>query len=219
MLYYKTKERSFLKWINLEQCLKLKLSVKNSLIIYQELYEVLGKISRHEFPFELLQIALISLIEKLDILTELTLNENKIEPIKNTKPYIETSSIKKDIIPEQNNTINEKEEVDDDFFVQAKKDNFLKSKIKIEDTNFPKREQIFNDAKEVLNNTKEYFFKINDQTGEINDLTSEIESLQSDANTSEQIIDANEINFFDNNFKIETYEEYMHNVLNLLLFC
>ncbi|UWV80602.1 hypothetical protein NW069_04880 [Mycoplasmopsis cynos] len=37
-------------------------------------------------------------------------------------------------------------------------------------------------------------------------MTSEIESLQSDANTSEQIIDANEINFFDNNFKIETYE-------------
>ncbi|WP_322961533.1 DNA polymerase III subunit gamma/tau [Mycoplasmopsis cynos] len=218
LLYYKTKERSFLKWINLEQCLKLKLSVKNSLIIYQELYEVLGKISRHEFPFELLQIALISLIEKLDILTELTLNENKIKPIKNTKAYIETSPIKKDIIPEQNNTINEKEEVDDDFFVQAKKDDFLKSKIKIEDTNFPKHEQIFNDAKEVLNNTKEYFFKINDQTGEINDLTSEIESLQSDANTSEQIIDANEINFFDNNFKIETYEEYMHNVLNLLLF-
>ncbi|WAM11134.1 hypothetical protein ONA00_01320 [Mycoplasmopsis cynos] len=156
----------------------------------------------------------------MDILTELTLNENKIEPIKNTKVlYIETSClIKKDIIPEQNNTINEKEEVDDDFFVQAKKDDFLKSKIKIEDTNFPKHEQIFNDAKEVLNNTKEYFFKINDQTGEINDLTSEIESLQSDANTSEQIIDANEINFFDNNFKIETYEEYMHNVLNLLLF-
>ncbi|UWV86257.1 hypothetical protein NW063_00575 [Mycoplasmopsis cynos] len=130
MLYYKTKERSFLKWINLEQCLKLKLSVKNSLIIYQELYEVLGKISRREFPFELLQIALISLIEKLDILTELTLNENKIEPIKNTKPYIETSPIKKDIIPEQNNTISEKEEVDDDFFVQAKKDDFLKVKLK-----------------------------------------------------------------------------------------
>ncbi|WP_117275736.1 DNA polymerase III subunit gamma/tau [Mycoplasmopsis edwardii] len=225
LLFQKTKEKNFLNWLTYEEFLQVKLTQKSSLIIYNELYEISSKVSRHEMPFEFLQIGLISIVEKLDNSNIFSSNEvqqpipkqNIVqEPIfRQPKPQITTTKPieVKPVLEPQN------PEESDDFFANAKNDPYLKNvlpqepQVKFENST---PEEVFKHAREVTQSTQEFIFEANEIAGERVDLTAEIET-QNEYNYNNEVLDTREFQIFsDQSQPISTSEEYLYKALNVL---
>ncbi|AMD81541.1 DNA polymerase III subunits gamma and tau [Mycoplasmopsis canis PG 14] len=230
LLYSKTKDISFLNWITHEQLLKIKLSQSNAIIIYDELYEIFSKISRHESPYELIQIAFIALLEKIEIQkSNHTFMQNLEKPhIPEISPKIEETKKDSSISKFQNNSetqhITKENKVENsqnnDFFLEIQNDTFINKKFSADEEEIFKEEDLLKKADEMIRQTNEFFIKLNEQNGDYNDLSRDLD--EPSPNTSEfaksELINTREITFFDKEIQNENHEEYLKKVLNALLY-
>lgn len=131
LLYYKTKEESFLNWTTKSQILSINLNSKNAVVLYDHFYKILFNIQQHENPYELLQIELISLVDKLS--PQVPFGENIKETssvVKNLETSkqqsitsVPTQKLKQDQIAEP------PKPQFNDFFASVSEDSFLNDRF------------------------------------------------------------------------------------------